>query len=458
MTNMRVVISGYYGFNNSGDEAVLRSIIDALREASGGRIEPVVLSADPAGTEAEHGVPAVSRTDIRAIREAIRTSEGLISGGGSLLQDTTGVTTIPYYLGIIKLAQWMGKPTFVYAQGIGPIYRKWFYPLIKNVFQRTQYISVRDPESARLLEGMGISREKVAVVPDPVIRMESVDEIGAHTSAEGTDGGLGGSLQYHAPVSETGNTQSAKSSETSEDVPDNHLDKQLDSASYDKNSSDEQFSGPPVTGTPQSGTSQSGAPLSGALHPGTPMSDSLACKGSVAFALRSWGTGRDDVILQWADLADRLVDDGEDVWFLPFHVPADLEFSREIVLRMKRKARLFQDTVGPREMLGNVGQCRLLVGMRLHSLIYAANRGVPLVGVSYDPKIDQFLSLLQDRPACSTEQLDVDAVYRAVREKLVNLGEARAELRKFVDPLKERAMEPAKAIARILGVVSDGTR
>ncbi len=60
----RIVISGYYGFRNSGDEAVLRSILLALEEegrAQGVKIQPIVLSADPAWTSKMYGVESVRR-------------------------------------------------------------------------------------------------------------------------------------------------------------------------------------------------------------------------------------------------------------------------------------------------------------------------------------------------------------------------------------------------------------
>ena len=148
----RVVISGYYGFRNSGDEAVLKSILFALEEEGaeqGIQIVPIVLSGDPAATREMYGVESVHRMRLGEMLRAIRGSDGLISGGGSLLQDATSAKTIPYYTGVLKLAQLLGKPTFIYAQGIGPVNRRWMDRLIRGVMRRSAYVSVRDEGSAR---------------------------------------------------------------------------------------------------------------------------------------------------------------------------------------------------------------------------------------------------------------------------------------------------------------------
>lgn len=186
-TAQKIIISGYYGFSNSGDEAVLQSILNALHrqsQAAGITIEPVVLSIDPEWTTAAYGVKAVHRMKLGEVRQAISESAGLISGGGSLLQDVTSSKTIPYYLGIIKLAQWMGKPTFIYAQGIGPVNRKLFHPLIKSVFRKCAYVSVRDAQSRQLLQSMGLG-ENVQIVPDPVMGLELPDGGGQKGAAGG---------------------------------------------------------------------------------------------------------------------------------------------------------------------------------------------------------------------------------------------------------------------------------
>lgn len=78
-TAQTIIISGYYGFRNSGDEAVLKSILTALEEESrqaGITIKPVVLSSDPAWTQKMYGVEAVERMSLGKFVERLKTAMG----------------------------------------------------------------------------------------------------------------------------------------------------------------------------------------------------------------------------------------------------------------------------------------------------------------------------------------------------------------------------------------------
>lgn len=99
----RLVISGYYGFGNAGDEAMLAAILEAILEVVPDA-DITVISGNPGHTAANHGVKAIGRFDMFGILNAIGRCDLLISGGGSLLQDVTSKRSLYYYLSIITLA------------------------------------------------------------------------------------------------------------------------------------------------------------------------------------------------------------------------------------------------------------------------------------------------------------------------------------------------------------------
>ncbi|MEI2398241.1 MULTISPECIES: polysaccharide pyruvyl transferase CsaB [Paenibacillus] len=379
----KIIISGYYGFRNSGDEAVLQSILNALRkqsEAAGITLTPVVLSIDPEWTTAAYGVESVHRMKLGEVRKAISGSAGLISGGGSLLQDVTSSKTIPYYLAIIKLAQWMGKPTFIYAQGIGPVNRKLFHPLIKSAFRKCAYLSVRDEQSRLLLQSMGLDKDKIDVVPDPVMGLTLPEDVRKET---------------HEPSS--GNA---------------HI--------HDSDISNLQTS--PYT---------------------------------VGISVRFWEQSRKELDA----LAEGLVKVSAELplhlRFLPFHHSADNEASRYVMQKLGQVVEehggtvsICEDALHPQQMLREVGQCQALIGMRLHSLIYAAGRRVPLMGVSYDPKIDHFLERIGCRPVGSTAALEGDMVAAGLLELLKSGESWKREREPLIASLVEEAEAPARQVAQ----------
>lgn len=174
MTN-HVVISGYYGYKNAGDEAILSAIIHSLR-----KVDPdtyiTVLSGDPEYTSRLHGVDAIPRTDLFQIMKTLRQSNLLISGGGSLLQDKTGPKSVPYYLGILHLAKWTKTPFMIYAQGIGPVQRKMYQQWISRLLKKAHYVSVRDSLSRNMLINWGLAEQRITEVVDPVLLLPSSGE------------------------------------------------------------------------------------------------------------------------------------------------------------------------------------------------------------------------------------------------------------------------------------------
>ncbi|HKL12509.1 MAG TPA: polysaccharide pyruvyl transferase family protein, partial [Halanaerobiales bacterium] len=114
----RILLSGYFGFNNLGDEAILASMIDMIREETED-IKLIVLTNKPEETKVKYNTETIYRYDIFKIAAKMRQSDIFISGGGSLLQDVTSLRSVPYYLGLIWLAQFFNLKTVFFAQGVG---------------------------------------------------------------------------------------------------------------------------------------------------------------------------------------------------------------------------------------------------------------------------------------------------------------------------------------------------
>jgi len=159
----RVVVSGYYGFGNAGDEIILRVLLRALD----GNVV-TVLSADPAATRRDHGVAAVPRAKPAGVLRALAACDLLVSGGGGLLQDATGPGSVPYYLGVIAAARALGRPFMIYAQGIGPLRAGWARAGLR-LLRGAAAVTVRDAESAEYLQRAGV--RGVEVTADAVLSL-----------------------------------------------------------------------------------------------------------------------------------------------------------------------------------------------------------------------------------------------------------------------------------------------
>ncbi|MBF2072348.1 MAG: polysaccharide pyruvyl transferase CsaB [Synechococcales cyanobacterium C42_A2020_086] len=158
---MRAVLCGYYGKGNGGDEALLASLLQMLPSS----VEPLVLSGNPDETCRRYGVAACDRMSAFAVLQALRRSDALLWGGGSLMQDTTSALSPWYYSGLMGLAQQLGLKTIAWAQGIGPLKRAMTRQLARRVFSRCTAVSVRDVGSAQILSKWHIP---FTLAPDPV--------------------------------------------------------------------------------------------------------------------------------------------------------------------------------------------------------------------------------------------------------------------------------------------------
>ena len=159
----KVVISGYYGFNNFGDDAVLSVLVDSLKKSG---IEDItVFSKNPKSTKEMFKVKSSKTFGVFGLIFNLMRCDFLISGGGSLLQDSTSVKSLIYYLCVIMTALFFRKKVIIFAQGLGPINNKLFEKITAMVLKKCTYITVRDEKSFFLARSWGLNPD---LVSDPV--------------------------------------------------------------------------------------------------------------------------------------------------------------------------------------------------------------------------------------------------------------------------------------------------
>lgn len=169
-----ILISGYYGFKNSGDDALLHAIIKDIKKYKESP-EIVVLSANPKETRNQYRVKAINRLDPISVIRHMKKADMLISGGGTLIQDSTSTQSLIYYLTVIKLALRHKLKVMLYSNGIGPLTNAKNIQRAKKVLQRVDIITLRDPSAYESLKEMGVTAPKTLVTADPVFGLNNAD-------------------------------------------------------------------------------------------------------------------------------------------------------------------------------------------------------------------------------------------------------------------------------------------
>lgn len=152
---VKLVVGGYYGCGNLGDDALLIGFLTGLGER---KVTAVALSGSPERTNRFLGVQAIDRRDQAALLKQLEDADALVLAGGGLLQDVTSLYSLKYYTGLINTAKSKGKKVILLAQGIGPITSFFGKRAAAAAFQQCDVISVRDQASMSALRALGYKR------------------------------------------------------------------------------------------------------------------------------------------------------------------------------------------------------------------------------------------------------------------------------------------------------------
>ncbi|MFW5749602.1 MAG: polysaccharide pyruvyl transferase CsaB [Halanaerobium sp.] len=345
----KIVISGYYGFNNLGDEAVLAGITSLLK-AKAKDLKITVLSAEPEKTAERYQLNAVSRNSIFPVLAALAEADLFISGGGSLLQDVTGSFSVPYYLGLAWLARFQGTKTVYYAQGAGPLNKKWSRKITAFSLNRFELLGVRDQGSKNLLREIGVTGE-IKLTVDPVFAL-------------------------YQPL--------------------NNLRQQI--------------------------------------------------KGQieVGISVRPWSV---DYISELAQALNKFSRDKNLKFILfPMHQGSDEEISQQLKAKLEAEAELRDLSSDPEAALSAFSQLDLFVGVRLHSLIFALLNQIPLLALSYDPKIEGLMAELDYLPLIKLKDLKADQAAEKLEAIFAERYSLRKKIKEFIKLKKAEAEDFAELV------------
>lgn len=310
--NARLLIAGSYGHGNTGDEAILSTIVSHLR-AKIPYVRLVVVAGDTEAVSRQHGVETVSWADWAAIAQAVQNSDAVIQGGGGIFFDYTdfhpwnlfenNAPDLAHYGGFSLLATLYRKPFMVYGVGVGPLFTESGRKLVRVVHSLAHKITVRDVESKAVLEGIGVGSDRVEVTTDPAFCIKPADA----NEARRILGDHG--INFERPV---------------------------------------------IAITPRPWDYS---------QPGW--------EDQLSEALSPFASAKQAQIL-----------------LIPFHKGYDdVTVLRVQQLLANNETFTLRSEYTPQEIAGVIGVCDLLIGMRLHSILFAILTATPAVALSYDPKV-----------------------------------------------------------------------
>lgn len=370
-TIVKIMISGYYGFNNFGDEAILKSMVRAFKEKIP-QIKILVLSQNPLKTSQTYQVKAINRLHLISILNCLRDTNLFISGGGGLLQDSTGKGwSILYYLGLILGAKIIRVPVMIYAQGIGPVSQQINKKLMRWILNKVDLITVRDNFSKELLENLGVIKPSIYVNSDPSFLLNKKD--------------INCILENYPHIQELMNSDNR-----------------------------------PIIGV----------------------------------SVREYKGNRSDLKIMFAQLADYLIEKYKvKIVFLPFKFDDDVQVSEEILSLMKNQADILKIKLEPEELISILSQFSLMIGVRLHSIIFSSMANLPFIAFKYDPKIKNFVAEL----GLSELLLELDNVsLEKIQEKIEYIRENKDRIKEIlsekVKDLKEKALINNDLVFKLLKI------
>ena len=358
-----ILISGYYGFENSGDDAILMAILDNLRTYKKD-IKILVLSKNPEETKRIYGVDTADRYNLNEVIKAIKSSRLFLTGGGNLIQDETSTRSLMYYLATIWMAKKLGLKVMLYSNGIGAIGKKANRLITSRIVNKVDVITLREEKSLKEIKSLNITKPQVIVTADPAFTLTPCkdEEASSILAAEGI----------------------------------------------------------------------------------------IKDKPLIGVSIRKWKNFQ-GYLKQVAEASDYMIEKlGVQPVFIPMHYPHDVEICHRVASMMKHKAIIIENKYSVSQTLGIIKNMDMIIGMRLHALIYGASLQVPVLGLIYDPKVEGFLEYINQPSAGNVEDLNYEHLIKSIENVWDNRQQIKEELIVTKQLLMGKALQNAEIAIELL--------
>lgn len=364
--NCKVLISGYHGSNNIGDDAILSAIIKDLNGYIP-NVDITVLSRNFEKTIDNYNVNSISWLMLPKILLSMLKSDLFITGGGSLIQNIKSTRSLFYYLSLIWFAKKFGITCMLYANGIGPLKGKFAKYITSKILNKVDVITLRDHASSLELEKLGVTRPKVIITADPALSLE--------------------------PCS------------------DNDLDLLFENEDLPTN------------------------------------------KNLVGISVRNWN--KDDYII---DEISKFINYLNILYgyipvLIPMQYPEDLIFAEKITAKTCVENYVIRNSYNPNTIIGLIKKMDVIIGMRLHALIFAANTSTPFIGIEYEQKIRGFLNHMDINDITYAGHID-EINFEILKDKfekiLPNINDIKFELIRMQKIYRNKSLQNAKIASNLV--------
>jgi len=353
----KYVICGHYGVTNLGDEAIGIGLIEAVKLANLDH-KITVMSYDKHRSYAFYKkylpefsvktvylVPLGIRSLFRGIfagelkntKNSIKSCDRFILGGGGLFTDERLYAVFLWGLQALYAIRYK-KPLFLIGHSVGPVNSRIGKWIVKSIFNKAEFISVRDNESKKVLRKLGVKKE-IHILCDMAMLMN-----------------------------------------------------------FDKKN------------------------VRKSLNKKIVQNDD---KKYFILTFRSWDEKLDKLNKKIVQELRRLT---EKYNLIPVLIPFQLikendqeNMNKKIVQNGNLKKiviQKYQDNIF--EIFRQIKGAEFVIGVRLHSLVFASMMGTPFVGISYSKKVENFMEEMNMRKYCLTNDRFDENELDEIIEKMIN--------------------------------------